>query len=348
MSDTWGALGDRTRAHGVAHGHADPAAVGADLSAAVPDGSPPAAESFTVKTDPALMDRYRLYATWCGYLVITIGCVVLIGWFAGIRVLASLSPSWIAMKSNTALGLLAAGSSLCLNNAHLGEQGWARQVSRLCAVFVIVLASGTLIEHLSGFDLGIDQFLVTEPPGAIGTLHPGRMAPQSMLSFEIFGISLLTMSSARSGWQILTSVLAVLAVALSMMVLIGYLFDARDISRAPGQFSGLAANASIAFLALGVGILFTNLPTGLLHSLASPYLRGMMLRRMLPAVVHRDCLATPDCPIHRLARRECGQRHRGHYTRRGGNCYLECGGTRPAGQSATARRRADQTAECHA
>ena len=70
-----------------------------------------------------------------------------------------------------------------------------------------------------------------------------------------------------------------------MMVLIGYLFDARDISRAPGQFSGLAANASIAFLALGVGILFTNLPTGLLRSLASPYLGGMMLRRMLPVVV---------------------------------------------------------------
>jgi signal transduction histidine kinase len=83
----------------------------------------------------------------------------------------------------------------------------------------------------------------------------------------------------------LASALVLLAVSLSMAVLLGYLFGASDVYSTPGQFTGVAANTSIAFLVLGVGILFTNLPTGLLRSLASPYLGGVMLRRMLPAVV---------------------------------------------------------------
>ena len=157
-------------------------------------------------------------------------------------------------------------------------------MSRLCAVFVIVLASATLIEYLSGVDLGIDQLLVVEPPGAVGTLHPGRMAPLTMLSFEIFGISLLTMASARSRWQILSSALALLATSVSMVVLLGYLFGARELYTVSGRFMPLPPTPR-AFLVLGSGILFANLPTGPLRSLASPYLGGMMLRRMLPVVV---------------------------------------------------------------
>ena len=284
MADTWGTLTEAAKADGAVHGLAELANTAVDIPAAFPEVGNSAAGS-AVAADPELIRRYQQYATWCGYLVIAIGCIVLIGWFTGIRVLTSLNPSWVAMKSNTALGFLAAGSSLCLNNAHLGERGWARQVSRLCAVFVIVLAGGTLVEHVSGRDLGIDQLLVTEPPGAIGTIHPGRMASLAMVSFVIFGISLLTMPWARSGWQMLTSALALLAVVLSMVVLVGYLFGASDIYSMLGESTGVAANTSIAFLVLGVGILFTNLPTGLLRSLASPYLGGVMLRRMLPGVV---------------------------------------------------------------
>ena len=91
------------------------------------------------------------------------------------------------MKANTALGLIAAGSALCLNGVHRGQWGWARPVSRLCAVFIIALASATLVEYVLGVDLGIDQILVVEPAGAVGTIHPGRMAPLTVLSFEFLG-----------------------------------------------------------------------------------------------------------------------------------------------------------------
>ncbi len=284
MPDTWGTLAAAAKADGAVHGLAELANTAVDIPAAFPEVGSSAAGS-AVAADPELVRCYQQYATWCGYLVIAIGCIALIGWFTGIRVLTSLNPSWVAMKSNTALGFLAAGSSLCLNSAHLGERRWARQVSCLCALFVIVLAGGTLVEHVSGRDLGIDQLLVTEPPGAISTIHPGRMASLAMVSFVIFGISLLTMPWARSGWQMVTSALGLLAIVLSMVVLLGYLFGASDIYSMLGESTGVAANTSIAFLVLGVGILFTNLPTGLLRSLASPYLGGVMLRRMLPGVV---------------------------------------------------------------
>jgi signal transduction histidine kinase len=291
MADTWGTLANSPRADGAAHGFADIANTAVDGAPALPKvgkpaaGSSLAAETLAVEADPVLVRRYRRCAARCGYLVMAIGCVVLIGWLTGIGVLASLSPNWIAMKANTALGFLAAGSALCINSTRLGEQGWARQASRLCAVSVIVLASATLVEQASGGDLHIDQLLVTEPLDAIGTIHPGRMAPLAMLSFEIFGISLLTMPVDPSRWQSLTSTLALLATLASMVVLVGYVFGASDLYTKPGQFAGVAANTSIAFFVLGSGVLLVNLPSGPLRSLASPYLGGLMLRRMLPIVV---------------------------------------------------------------
>jgi signal transduction histidine kinase len=68
-------------------------------------------------------------------------------------------------------------------------------------------------------------------------------------------------------------------------VLLGYVFGASQPYIMPGRLTAVAANTSIAFFVLGSGILFANVPTGPLRSLASPYLGGMMLRRMLPLVV---------------------------------------------------------------
>ena len=69
-----------------------------------------------------------------------------------------------------------------------------------------------------------------------------------------------------------------------MVVLLAYVFGAQEQFTLPGRFTAAAANTCIAFL-LGSGILFANLANGPLRSLASPYLGGMMLRRMLPTVV---------------------------------------------------------------
>jgi signal transduction histidine kinase len=291
MVDTWGTLAGSARADGAARGQAERTNVAGSGPPAFPEGDKPAAgsllaaEAFVAAADPELVRRYRHCATWCGYLVTAIGCAVLIGWLTGVEALNSFGPSWTTMKANTALGLIAAGGALGLHGVHRGEWWWARLMSRLCAVFVMVLAGATLVEYVSGGDLGIDEMLVDAPAGAVGTIHPGRMAPLAMVTFELYGISLLAAGSVRRHWQVFSAALALPATVVSIVVLLGYVFGAPELDAVSGRFSAVAAYTSIALFLLGGGILFANPPAGPLRSLASPNFGGMMLRRMLPVAI---------------------------------------------------------------
>ncbi len=287
MSDAWGTLTGPMRSGGAVHGHSDPATAGDNVLTTPPgaDENSAAVDTNTVETDPALVNRFRRYATWCACLAMAIGCAGLIGWFTGIRSLTTLRPGWSAMKVNAALALIAAGAALLLNALHHGERGPARQAARLCAVFMIAMASATLTEFVFGVDLGIDQLLVVEPASGLGAAHPGRIAPLAIPIFEILGICLLTMTSTKSLWRMLASTLALLVIVACMAILLGYVLGASELYTATGRFSPIAANTALGSLLLGSGIVFTNLPAGPLRRLTSPYLGGVMLREMLPVIV---------------------------------------------------------------
>jgi len=291
MSDTWGTLNGPPQAADGNREHADPATAATDLAPAVPAldmsdaGSRLAAEDTATMTDPQLTRRYRQCATWCGYLVIAIGCLTLGGWITGSTGLASINLEWTAMKINTAVGLISCGCALCLNVDHPGHSAPGGRVSRLCTAFVLLLASATLAEYLFNIDLGIDEILFDEPAGVIGTVYPGRMAPVTVMAFEICGLALLAMASERTGWRKLSAALALLLTVAAALTLLGYVFGASEFYTVSGRFSPIAANTSLALVLLGVGIQFANLPVGPLHSLASGYLGGTMLRWMLPVAI---------------------------------------------------------------
>jgi signal transduction histidine kinase len=288
MSDAWGTVAVPVPPGHAARGNAEPANAGVNVPPEVPQldvsaaGRPLAVEALTAVTDPKLARRFRQYATWCGILVMAIGCAGVVGLLGDVRVLASIYPGWSNMKANTALGLIAAGAALIMTGVRHGENNPERQMSRLCAAAILVIGSATLAEYLWGIDLGIDQLLVVDLHGAAGIIYPGRMAPLAAVNFITFGMSLLTMASDSSRWQMPASVLSLLSTVASMVVVLGYIFGASELYTVSGRFNAVAANTSIAFFVLGIGILFADLPNGPLRSLASPYLGGMMLRRVLP------------------------------------------------------------------
>lgn len=291
MSDTWGTLNGPPQAGDDAEGDAEPGTAGIDLAPAVPSldmpvaAGPPAAEASLTMIDPQLAHRYRQCAAWCCYLAIAIGCLTLAGWLMDSTIFASVHLDWVAMKVNTAIGLIASGCALRLNVGRAGDRTVAIRMSRLCTVFVMALASATLAEYVFNIDLGIDQMLLPEPSDVVGTVHPGRMAPLTVMIFEANGLALLTTTFEGSGWRQLSASLALLLTVVSALTFLGYVFGASEFYTVAGKFSPIAANTSIAFIALGIGIQCANLPAGPLHSLASGYLGGVMLRRMLPVAI---------------------------------------------------------------
>lgn len=231
------------------------------------------------EADTDLIRRYRRLATFAGIAVTAIGVVALIGWFGGVPMLTSLRASWVAMKANTAVGLVASGSALLLS---MSGRRIALRVARLCAGFVTVLALASLAEYGSGWSFGLDQLLVTEPPTAIATTHPGRMAIVTAANFVFCGLALLRLDSRRKRWAWLPSVLALPVWVISAVAVLGYAFGSEELYTFAGNITAIAAPTAAAFVVLSTGIVFFSIEDSVLYWLASPRSGGVMLRRLLP------------------------------------------------------------------
>jgi hypothetical protein len=98
-------------------------------------------------------------------VAISAGAVGLAGWIFSVESLKSIVGT-ITMKANTAIALVSCGVSLFLT-----ARGDARvkAVAQMLASFGVLIGALTLTEHLFGGNLGIDQVLFKEVPGAAAT-----------------------------------------------------------------------------------------------------------------------------------------------------------------------------------
>lgn len=228
-----------------------------------------------------------------GALVAATGaCVLIGGWGLGIDAIRS-AGSDIAMKTNAALGLLAAGLALlCASSTrrHVRASGIG------CGVLTGALGAATLSQHLFGWDLGIDELLFQEPPGAVATMSPNRMGPNASLSFFLESFALLSLYQSSPHAARRAQLIAAAACALAIIPIVGYAYGAQELyGLAP--ISGIAPHMAVALLALGVGVLLARCTEGPVAPLLSAGAGGMMARRLwfpvilLPFLVGYVCLA---------------------------------------------------------
>ena len=113
-----------------------------------------------------------------------LGMLVLVGWYTHNTALIQVSPAFVPMQYNTALGFALAGLGFLA--LQLGATRW----QKLAALAVLLVGVLTLIEYLFRVDLGVDQLFMEHYIG-VKTSHPGRMAPNTALCFSLTGLSLL-------------------------------------------------------------------------------------------------------------------------------------------------------------
>ncbi|MHC5542301.1 hypothetical protein ACYOEI_29100, partial [Singulisphaera rosea] len=220
---------------------------------AMPEIDANALLSFDVRSDPQLVQRFRVLARGATIAVIVIGICVLLGWVADIATLKSLIPGYVSMKVNTALAFTLAGTSLAISQGKDRETG-ARLAAYLLATLVLFIGSLTLFEYLSGLDLGIDQLLAKDGTTASGTHHPGRMAILSAFSFLLFGILLLRIGGERTTDPRPEQGLALGVAALALIGLVGYFYGVSSYYTL-ARFSQMAIHTVASFLLLSVGVL---------------------------------------------------------------------------------------------
>ena len=209
-----------------------------------------------------------------GGSVSVVGGVVILGWLFNIPALTSVFSGLATMKFNTALLFVLLGLSLIARKRQ-------PRLAQLCATIAVLIALITLAEYTFGGNARIDELLLTDKTTRdAGGAFPGRMSIVTAVNFALFGSSLLLLKQRH----ILAQLLTLVALALTLVALAGYLYNAESL-RQVFPYSTLALHTAGNFVLLGVGILLTEPTKGVLRILFSEKTSGIVMRRLLPIAI---------------------------------------------------------------
>ena len=123
----------------------------------------------------------------CACLAVLSGAIWLVAWESGAAARWSAAGLVIA-KANMALCQITVGTGLLLIGARTAS---VRKLGAAFGAFALAVGAITLTEHVFRIDLGIDQLLASEPPGAPATTSPNRMGIPGSLSLLLLGAGLI-------------------------------------------------------------------------------------------------------------------------------------------------------------
>lgn len=191
-----------------------------------------------------------LIALLSGILVTALGLTVIAAWYAHWSRVLQIFPSAAPMQFNTALSFILCGAALFLLQTRRMPA-----IGILCGGAAALLTSLTLLEYLTGRDLGVD-LLLFKPYFEVATAYPGRMAPLSACCFVAIATGLVLASiRGASKWRLpAAGLLACIVAVVGTVALLGYLTSTGS-AYGWGAYSRMAFNTAVGFLLLGGGTL---------------------------------------------------------------------------------------------
>jgi PAS domain S-box-containing protein len=213
--------------------------------------------------------------------VFGIGSLVLVGWTFDLAVLRSFDPGLTSMKANTAVAFMLTGISLWLSQAKRTRFRLGRCVAWGSASLVAVLGLLTLVEYVSGWNLGIDQLLFAELSGAVQTIDPGRMAPNTALNFLLIGLALLLLDVQTRRGHRPAQYLIGLEGIIATVALVGYVYGTSALYSPSPAANPMSVPAVLAGVVAFVGLWLARPGPALLALLEGEQAGSMMVRRVL-------------------------------------------------------------------
>jgi PAS domain S-box-containing protein len=215
-----------------------------------------------------------------GAVGVLIGGFWLAAWLSGVASRWSTATGTITVKTNTALGALLAGAALLLlSPARVSVS--RRTVGAVLGAIVLLIGVLTLSEHLFHYNLGIDQLLATEAPGAAATVSPNRMGLPASTSFSLLGAGLLLLAWRR---RTIASYFGLAVCLIALLPAIGYVYGINAFY-GKAQLTGIAWPTVVALISVGIGLVMAHPENGPMFLLLREDAGGILLRRLLPATL---------------------------------------------------------------
>lgn len=222
-----------------------------------------------------------LVSRLCACVIGTIGALVLFAWQVADPSLAEAFPGLTTTTPAAAVGFIAASVGLfCLTFRPI------RPLARLIGFALVVLGLAVLSQDLFGFNLGIDQALVSEDRLAAGVAQSGQqlhMAPGITGLLILFGLALLY---AKQGGisSAFSQFLALIMMAQVLIVLAGYAYGVATYYY-PFPFTEMSITAAVCGFVLALGLLAASPEYGIAAAIVEQSPAGEMLRRLLPGIL---------------------------------------------------------------
>ena len=223
-----------------------------------------------------------------------LGALGLVGWFSGVETATTFIAGRPAMMPNTAVSLLMLGLAATLHPPLASAGRIWTVVASVLGLSVLAIAVATVAEYVTGWNLGIDQILMS---GGGASTYPGRPSPITAAALTLLATGLLvtdrrTIPFALAEW------LTLAAASLPFVGLVGHLLGAGQMyvmRTAPAI--GVALPTAIALLLIAVGMLLRNPSAGKTTFAMSRGPGGILVRRLgivailgpplLGVIVHR-------------------------------------------------------------
>ena len=187
----------------------------------------------------------------------------------------------ISMLFNTALCVLLCGVALLVSRWQ--DNPLSRRLMRICGVVGATIGGLTILEHLTGINLGIDTLLISRNWGQNAVTSNMRMGPPAATSFLLLGIAIV-MTTGSPLTRRNASALTLVPLFIASLSIIGYLLDA-DQLYGVAKYSGIARQTGVLLAVLGIGVITSVPEFGLTAALRREDLGGEVMRHLLPSVL---------------------------------------------------------------
>ena len=235
--------------------------------------------------DPRVVRHLNLFVGFASLFSVAVGVLSMVGLTFRSAVLKSIIPGQPVIKMNAAVCLALLGLSLWL--LRKADQQSAHRPLKLCGLLMAAITAFvgllSVTEHMTGWDLRIDQLLFREPVAdTFFSVRPGLIAPITALDFLLLGLALLLLDrgiSWRSHRYWPAQYLASLTAILAIVGLLDFILGSHI------SYTHVALQTAITLLVLSLGLLCARTARGLAALLASSTAGGALARRLLPAGV---------------------------------------------------------------
>jgi diguanylate cyclase (GGDEF)-like protein/PAS domain S-box-containing protein len=225
----------------------------------------------------------RSFSRVAAVLVILTGLLVLLGWTFEIEGLKSLLCGRAAMNRVTASAMILSGALLLLNGKEQGGP-WTHGLTRAAGFAIAVVGLIRLTAYLSGWEIGIDGWLVAAELSASASLGPDRMGPNTALTFVLIGLGLMFLDRESSHGHRLAQFFPITAAVIALFAIIGYTYGVDHFYNFP-SFVPMALPTAVSFALLSLGLLCVRPNRGIMAAVTSEGSGSTLARRLLPAAV---------------------------------------------------------------